>query len=126
MTVCLIDGLHTYRQSLRDVLNASDWMHPHGVIVVDDCNPKTLDRANPTPTGKAWNGEVWKTMATLKSTQPQWSVRTLDTDEGVGLVLGFQNKRSNVSDLDIASFDALDFSHLQKHPEIVGLQAAGG
>ena len=32
ISVCLVDGLHTYDQSLKDVLNALDYLKPGGVM----------------------------------------------------------------------------------------------
>lgn len=39
--VCLIDGLHTYEQSLRDVEQVLPYLAPAGVLVLHDCNPAT-------------------------------------------------------------------------------------
>ncbi len=69
--VALIDGLHTYEQALRDVLNTLEYLKPGGVIVLHDCNPATELAATPAESyeemqaripgfGGDWNGDVWK------------------------------------------------------------------
>jgi hypothetical protein len=45
--VVLIDGLHTYDQSLRDVVNALEYMPQRGVVLVHDCNPSNTAAAEP-------------------------------------------------------------------------------
>lgn len=74
-----IDGLHTYEQVTRDILNSFDRIAPNGVIIIDDCWPRNEAGANPQ--GKAetlpsivggesesgWWGDVWKIMPWLTS-----------------------------------------------------------
>ena len=45
--VALIDGLHTYRQVLRDVENTLRYLRDDGVIVLHDCNPANASIARP-------------------------------------------------------------------------------
>jgi hypothetical protein len=45
--VALIDGLHTYRQVLRDVENTLRYLRDDGVIVLHDCNPTRVSIACP-------------------------------------------------------------------------------
>ena len=69
-----IDGLHTFAQVAKDVLNSLDWVGQKGVIVIDDCWPRNTAGADPR--GKAsdtgdvepgWWGDVWKVMPWLAS-----------------------------------------------------------
>jgi len=120
---CLVDGLHTFEQSLDDVINASRWMASDGTIILDDCFPRTAERASLEPTGRAWNGDVWKTMALLRATQPQWDVWTLDVDEGVGLVTGFQSPYQVISADQRAVFKSLSYQSLADDPGLIGLRA---
>jgi len=95
--VAFIDGLHTYEQSLRDVLNTLKCLRPGGVIVMHDCNPPTELAATPlesvpdipkdTPGWPgAWYGDVWKTIVHLRAMHPDLETIVLDCDAGVGLV----------------------------------------
>ncbi len=121
--VALVDGLHTYEQAYRDIINASGVMNPSGVILVDDSYPKTADRANPEPTGRAWNGEVWKAMAHIVKEQPQWSVSTIDLDEGIGIVSGF-GRSPEPFDRNIAQeIQSLAYEDLLLNPGLVSLKS---
>jgi hypothetical protein len=96
--VCLVDGLHTYEQALRDVLNAVTYLKPRGIILMHDCNPSTELMARPAAnieelvqqkipdwTG-AWCGDVWKAIVHLRSLHRSLSAFVLDCDQGVGVV----------------------------------------
>lgn len=123
LAACLVDGLHTFEQSLRDVINASAWMAVDGTIVLDDCFPRSEERASLEPTGGAWNGDVWKTIAVLKETQPHWDVRTLDVDEGVGLITGLSAPFRNIAADQLTFFKNLNFRSLADDPALIGLRA---
>lgn len=98
-----IDGLHNYEQSLRDVINSLGFLNPKGFLVLHDCNPKGAAQAFPIKnsyneviealknggiegwTGE-WNGDVWKTIVHLRAFHPELNVRTIDADQGLGIV----------------------------------------
>ncbi len=102
--VVFIDGLHTYQQSLQDVLNSLDKLNDNGVIVMHDCKPPHVaaacpaqslqeaedmqkDEATKSPgwTGE-WCGDVWKTICHLRSQRQDLKVFVLDCDYGLGIV----------------------------------------
>ncbi len=122
VSVCMVDGLHTYDHALRDVLNASQWMHPDGAIVMDDCFPANEERASSTPTGESWNGDVWKAVALLKKTQPQWLIETFDVDEGVGFITGLGEPYRHISQSEITLHSAMPFSTLEENSDLIGLK----
>jgi hypothetical protein len=96
--VCLVDGLHTYDQSLRDVLNALGHLRPKGAILMHDCNPSTELMALPAASidelitqgipewDGAWSGDVWKTIVHLRSLRNDINAFVLDCDTGIGVV----------------------------------------
>jgi hypothetical protein len=95
--VALVDGLHTYRQSLQDVLNILPYLDDDGFIVMHDCRPLFASMARPAAnheefmrTGKwweiAWMGDVWKAVVELRSTRSDLQVAVLDCDCGVGII----------------------------------------
>ncbi len=97
VSVAFIDGLHTYEQALRDIENASTYLHADGFVVVHDCNPKLAWLARPAgsftefrQTGHwwelAWCGDVWKAIVHLRSLRDDLEVTVLDCDFGVGLI----------------------------------------
>jgi len=96
--VVFVDGLHTYEQSLRDIHNSLQLLQEDGVIVLHDCNPKSESIAYPVDscqqaarlnldswTGE-WSGDVWKTIAYLRSIQKDLKVFVLDCDYGIGII----------------------------------------
>jgi len=99
--VALVDGLHEYRQALRDVENCLAYLNEDGVIVMHDCNPSTESAGVPPselaaarqraiaegqPNPHVWNGDVWKTVVHLRSTRSDLHVFVLDCDHGLGFV----------------------------------------
>jgi hypothetical protein len=94
--IVLIDGLHTYEQSLRDVQNTLTYLEEGGVIVLHDCNPVSTAAASPADSieeakklpgwSGIWNGDVWKTIVHLRWLNPELEVFVIDCDHGVGIV----------------------------------------
>lgn len=97
--VVLIDGLHTYKQALRDCENAVRYLSTWGAVFVHDCSPSTAARAHPAasleeirrapPMGwdGYWNGDVWKAIVHLRSQRADLRICVLDTDHGVGVIV---------------------------------------
>lgn len=100
MDIIFIDGLHTFRASLNDLLNALQYLNDDGVIVLHDCFPPNAAAATPSdyfPTPEeaksipgwtgAWCGDVWKTMVYTKMEfSKELDVWVLNTDNGLGIV----------------------------------------
>lgn len=93
-----IDGLHTFAQSLRDVVNSLEHLNDHGAIMLHDCNPSHPAAAHPADslqhatalnlpgwTG-AWCGDVWKTICHLRCRRADLKVFVLDCDHGLGII----------------------------------------
>lgn len=107
--VAFIDGLHTYRQVVRDVENTLRYLRDDGVILVHDCNPTRASIACPaesyadfrarhrwrdvswglTTSGTLailWSGDVWKAIVQLRSTRGDLRIAVLACDFGVGVI----------------------------------------
>jgi predicted O-methyltransferase YrrM len=39
--VIVLDGLHTFEQTLRDLLNSEAYLKPNGVVIIDDVMPNS-------------------------------------------------------------------------------------
>jgi hypothetical protein len=111
--VALLDGLHEFRQVLRDFASLERFMRPDGVVIVDDCNPRSAERASDVPIGGAWNGDVWKLVAYLVAERSDLRVTTIDADEGVGVVTGFGRPPAEIDDAVIEHYKALPYRHLE-------------
>jgi Methyltransferase domain len=125
--VALIDGLHTYRQVVRDVENTLRYLRDDGVIVLHDCNPANAAIACPAAsyadfraqhrwrdlrwaTRPLWSGDVWKAIVQLRSTRTDLRIALLDCDCGVGIIRkGFPESRLPYS---AAQVEALNYSDL--------------
>lgn len=85
-----LDGLHEFRQTYRDLLNATRQLAPGGLILIDDVVPSSRAAAAPTQaeakrlrdasdTSREWMGDVFKVMWVLQEQHPQL-VRTTVVD----------------------------------------------
>jgi hypothetical protein len=102
--VCLVDGLHTYEQAVRDILNSLSHLKKGGVILVHDCNPDSALMARPAfgieelirlgiPNWDGrWSGDVWKAIVHLRSLRNDVQAFVLDCDTGVGVVTRDETK----------------------------------
>ena len=89
--VAFVDGLHTFEQTLRDLLNVQAHLKQNGVIVIDDINPTSYHAALPDP-GEAfrirdhqariypvmaedfsWMGDVYKLVFFIREFMQSWS-----------------------------------------------------
>jgi Methyltransferase domain len=119
--IALADGLHTYKQALRDVENTLRYLRDDGVIVLHDCNPANASIACPTMSYADfraqnhwwkydWSGDVWKAIVHLRSTRDDLRIAVLNCDFGVGLIRkGFPESRLSYSAVQI---EALNYSDL--------------
>jgi len=92
--VALVDGLHTYAQSLRDMVNCAQYLNDGGIIIVHDCYPKNEAASLPDMQAAikhytfngAWNGDVYKAILWLRCNRADLEVYTLDIDHGLGII----------------------------------------
>jgi len=128
LDVALVDGLHTYAQSRRDVEHCLSHLAPGGVLVLHDCNPNNPTAALPvfSPAEAArqappgwdgmWNGDVWKTVVWLRAHHPDLHVFTLNCDFGLCTVTrGTPESRLPYTDEQIA---AMTYQDLAAHREV--------
>jgi len=112
--VSFIDGLHTYEQSLRDILNSVEHMLPNGAVVIHDCNPTSIAAAHPVldealarpDYAGAWMGDVFKSILWIRANRPDLDATVLNCDCGVGVVQKRQatSPRLALSDREIKNF----------------------
>ena len=116
--VVLVDGLHTYKQALNDILNSLDYLSDGGVIIVDDCNPSSELMASQFNSYddyvrshlRQWCGDVWKAIVYLRSRRNDLRIFVLDCETGIGIITrGQPESMLNYSDSDI---EALTYKNL--------------
>lgn len=84
--VIFIDGLHTYEQVRRDVINAINTASNGGWIVLHDMLPRDwVEHHVPVLTSGSWTGDVWKVAFELSKTDGI-EFKILKIDNGVGVI----------------------------------------
>ena len=121
ISVAFIDGLHTYEQSLKDVINCLKFLKEDGIIVMHDCNPLSETQAYPANsfehfcssswTGN-WSGDVWKTIAFLRSKRTDLNVFVLDCSHGLGIIR--KGKPESTLEFTKADIDQLSYKDLER------------
>ena len=91
-----IDGLHTYNQVKKDILNSLKCLKNGGVILVHDCMPDCLSKQAVPRYRMIWNGDVWKAIVDLRQ-RPDLEIFTCQIDQGIGVI----KKEKNSSILEI-------------------------
>jgi hypothetical protein len=133
--VCLVDGLHTYDQALRDVLSTLRYLRPSGVILLHDCNPTSELMACPASRIEdlmsqdvpgwdgSWSGDVWKAIVHLRALQNDLEVFVLDCDTGIGVVRRGRSKC--LLPYTGAEIRGMDYAALcRNREELLGLQSS--
>ncbi|GEM_PF-843404 len=120
--IVLIDGGHTYKQSLKDLINSLKYLNQNGIIILHDCLPTSESCAAPTweeatkytDFQGAWSGEVYKTIINIRRKENIFCA-VLDCDHGVGIVKkGIQENKIQMTDEEIEN---LTFQDLMKNKE---------
>jgi hypothetical protein len=95
--VVLIDGLHTYDQVRRDVINSIKFLKPGG-CALHDMLPRTwIEDHVPIVSSEAWTGDVWKVAFELSKTEGI-DFKIIKIDNGIG-VLRLTNNTTSLVDL---------------------------
>ena len=107
--VVFLDGLHTFEQTLRDLMNALARTRPDSVIVIDDVLPSgyaasvreigEFARLHSTVPGTpdAWMGDVYRLVWFIAVFMPMWSYATIAENHGQ-LVLWREPRREPAPD----------------------------
>ena len=117
--VIYIDGLHTMEQTLRDLLNAIEYLAEDGVIVIDDVVPSSysaslpsLDDVEfvrtvmPSETDMSYMGDVYRVVFFVQTFMQSWSYATIA--ENHGQLVMWRQKRLTVPDQTVEAVSRLD------------------
>ena len=88
--IIFIDGLHTYGQVKKDIINSVKCLKENGIILVHDCMPDSLAKQAVPRFKMKWNGDVWKAIVDLRQNE-ELDIYTCEMDEGIGVI----KKRKN-------------------------------
>ena len=94
--IIFIDGLHTYNQVKKDILNSISCLKDEGIVLVHDCMPDSLSKQAVPRYRMSWNGDVWKAIVDLRQNE-NLEIYTCKIDQGIGVI----KKKRNSSILKI-------------------------
>ena len=121
--IIFLDGLHTYEQTIKDIVNSLKFLNNNGVILVHDCLPKKYGIIVPRMYGH-WNGDVWKAIVHSR-TLDYADTYTYKADHGIGIIFKRKNKnplkiKKNFKDLKFSEYynNHLEYMNLISHDEI--------
>lgn len=113
--VVFIDGLHTYTQVTKDVINSIRATNKNGYILLHDMLPSNWFEASVPPVAKgAWTGDVWKVAFELIQS-PGLEFKIIAVDHGVG-VIKVQDQSAVLANLE-TELSVAQFSFLKGNIE---------
>ena len=108
--VAFIDGLHSYKQVVKDVFNVLRYLSPRGVIVLHDCNPTEEVWQKVPMQCRTFTGDVWKVMPFFKTVLYK-NIFVLDMDYGLGIIA----PRRASDGFSLKEVSVLTYSDLVRH-----------
>lgn len=133
--IIYLDGLHTFEQTLRDLLNSMHYLSPRGVIVIDDTVPSSffaslnsqklasdLRKAVGEP-DKSWMGDVYKVVAFIHGFLSCYSYGTVKENHGQTIL--WKARRPYKDSFSLSMLDISNMSYagfLQHHDEFMNYQ----
>ena len=120
--IIFIDGLHTYNQVKKDILNSINCLKEEGIVLVHDCMPDSLSKQAVPRYRMSWNGDVWKAIVDLR--QNEYSeTYTCKIDQGIGVIKKKRNSsilklEKNIKDLKFKDY----YKNYVKYLRVVDLK----
>ncbi len=111
-----LDGLHTYKQTKKDLVNALKVLNEGGVIVLDDFIPRDW-KGHFTPRVQTqWNGDIWKiSFELLNAKGLEFRILTID---GGQCVIFKKQKETYIPD-SYDEFKDLPFQYLYENFDLL-------
>jgi tRNA G37 N-methylase Trm5 len=83
--VIFIDGLHTYKQCQKDLINSVKFLNDDGIIIFHDFLPRNSIEGSAVRKNKDWCGDIWKVAVEInQSIRKEFVI--VNIDMGVGLL----------------------------------------
>lgn len=139
LDIVFIDGLHTFRATLNDILNSLRYLQKDGVIICHDCYPPhkassisaenledaIIKGAKLNGWNGQWCGDSWKAIYYLRKVySSQLDVSVLNLDFGLGIIKlkSIKNLEYKINEDVFLETDKLDYQMLKGNPEeVIGL-----
>ena len=111
--IVFIDGLHTYEQVKKDILNSVNCLNVNGIILVHDCMPDSLGKQAVPRYKMQWNGDVWKAIVDLRQKE-DLDIYTCEMDQGIGIITKKKNSSLLLLDKPIHKIKFKDYFYNYK------------
>ena len=119
--IVFIDGLHTYEQVKKDILNSVNCLLDEGIILVHDCMPDSLGKQAVPRYKMQWNGDVWKAIVDLRQ-QENLEIYTCEIDQGIGVITNKKNTSILKLDKPINKLKFKDyFNNYKEYMRVISL-----
>ena len=117
-----LDGLHTFEQTLRDLMNALARVRADSIIVIDDVLPNGHPAAIGDPdvfvryfdavpgTDRAWMGDVYRLVYFIAAFMPAWSYATVA--ENHGQLVMWRQPRDVVHDRTVEAVSRIGYTEV--------------
>ncbi|WP_440917606.1 class I SAM-dependent methyltransferase [Candidatus Pelagibacter sp.] len=120
--IIFIDGLHTYNQVKKDILNSINCLKEEGIVLVHDCMPDSLSKQAVPRYRMSWNGDVWKAIVDLRQNE-YLETYTCKIDQGIGVIKKKRNSsilklEKNIKDLKFKDY----YKNYVKYLRVVDLK----
>ena len=120
--IIFIDGLHTYNQVKKDILNSINCLKEEGIVLVHDCMPDSLSKQAVPRYRMSWNGDVWKAIVDLRQNE-YLEIYTCKIDQGIGVIKKKRNSsilklEKNIKDLKFEDY----YKNYVKYLRVVDLK----
>jgi hypothetical protein len=122
--VIYLDGLHTFEQTLRDLMNAIEFLRRDGIIIIDDVFPDSYhaslqDYRETVAVGNAikatdhsWMGSTYRLVFFIQSFLPRFNYATVEDNHGQ-LVMWRANRPPELFfERQIEDISRLEFRHV--------------
>lgn len=108
-----IDGLHTYEQARKDVINSLNCLNPRGILIMHDMLPASWEREHVPRLYPIWNGTVWKIAYELLERFGR-KFGIVMADHGVGVVFNDAGLFAEFSDSEFETISARTFDDFKR------------
>ena len=121
--VIFIDGLHTYEQTQKDIINSLKILNTNGVIFIHDLLPVDKIDADRTRYLPGWSGDVWKVAIELSQSEGL-DFKIVNIDTGVGILKKNENyEYKKILEIKDKNFDDFYDKYLDQLSIISSLEA---
>lgn len=120
--IIFIDGMHTTKQTYREIYHALRHLSDGGYLVVHDCNPVDAWRTRSYACAEferdhePWNGTVYKAVMALVKFDPLVDICVLDMDDGCGVIIRSE-RPAEVPSVPVDYFESVCFEDFARDRE---------